>query len=1176
VLILLLALGPAPFALAETKDEVHPVSPIALAVSTTGDPGIQPAVHDESISDSARVAVPLAQASTYTYTISLPGDTYVTMGDHSTTLAFTLTNGAPSAANIDQVTIGLPASVYWVSTATNAPAGWQITQIKNAGGGQAWVQFDALSAADALEPGESIVFSIIAVGNQFGVIPSADRDSTDILAFVTVIGEGMTFTQSGPMPEWYRKSLAVSLLASPGSLAVDSLVGLTMDVFNRSTFTQTAIVPVTMTVSGNTSVTLASGPAPISLTIPPGESAAFTWTYTATSSGEVSFGNLASNGAASSTAGESNTVLVGDFTAALELEPTQIISGQLATVIMTIKNNADSTITDVVPSDLGLLGTVTATLLSSPSAGEDAVGPGEIASFAWVYTITGGIGATYRFTGTASTGSGIVSNVATSPQGVVKKYTTSVVPRYAPIGTLTQTLEFIVANNGGAEVEFVEFTLPSGFVYASGNADGGYEEPWTVVADGTGNPRVIQFQAPVLPTDTVPVGAMATFSITFSALPSAAASYAFPVRIRDTTGVQETVEAIVTITQYDLDISATPSEGIYADGVSTSTITATVAFSGTGESGKTVQFHTTKGILSSDTGTTDASGVATVTLTAPQSFVDTSALVVASYGGVQDEVVVSFLGSYLLTTNTVGEGAISRDPDQSGYRYGDVVTLTATADAGWTFDAWSGDASGTGISTTVTITGNMSVTATFTQANYTLTVNLDGNGTVDADPDQTTYVYGDVVTLTATADPGWTFSAWSGDASGTGISTTVSITGNMAVTATFTQDDYTLIVNTDGNGTVEANPDQTTYVYGDVVTLTAIADPGWTFGAWSGDASGTALSTTVTITGDMSVTATFTQDDYTLTLNADGNGTVDADPDQTTYIYGDVVTLTAIANPGWTFDAWSGDASGTALSTTVTITGNMAVTATFTQDGYSLDVDTVGNGSVGMDPVQGSYAYNQVVTLTATADPGWTFASWSGDASGSDNPLQITIQGDTLITATFTQNAYALTVNISGNGTVVADPDQPSYAYGDVVTLTATADPGWAFDGWSGDASGSDNPLQVTIVDDTTITATFVESGPLPPVKLTIGPDMASVEVGSGIAFTATAENALGETWDVTSETAFQIETGAAGYWIGNLYETGNVGTWTVTGEYAGLTDTTELTVSLAKIYLPIVLRSYP
>mgnify|MGYP000181596074 CR=1 FL=1 len=53
-----------------------------------------------------------------------------------------------------------------------------------------------------------------------------------------------------------------------------------------------------------------------------------------------------------------------------------------------------------------------------------------------------------------------------------------------------------------------------------------------------------------------------------------------------------------------------------------------------------------------------------------------------------------------------------------------VVTLTATADPGWTFDGWSGDASGAALSTTVTIEGNTSVTATFTQDEYTLTVNL--------------------------------------------------------------------------------------------------------------------------------------------------------------------------------------------------------------------------------------------------------------------------------------------------------------------------------------------------------------------------------------------------------------------------------------------------------------------
>jgi uncharacterized repeat protein (TIGR02543 family) len=42
-----------------------------------------------------------------------------------------------------------------------------------------------------------------------------------------------------------------------------------------------------------------------------------------------------------------------------------------------------------------------------------------------------------------------------------------------------------------------------------------------------------------------------------------------------------------------------------------------------------------------------------------------------------------------------------------------------------------------------------------------------------------------------------------------------------------------------------------------------------------------------------------------------------------------------------------------------------------------------------------------------------------------------------------------------------------------VVTLTAIADPGWGFVGWSGDLSGSDNPETITITGNTTITATF-------------------------------------------------------------------------------------------------------
>jgi hypothetical protein len=136
-------------------------------------------------------------------------------------------------------------------------------------------------------------------------------------------------------------------------------------------------------------------------------------------------------------------------------------------------------------------------------------------------------------------------------------------------------------------------------------------------------------------------------------------------------------------------------------------------------------------------------------------------------------------------------------------------------------------------------------------------------------------------------------------------------------------------------------------------------------------------------------------------------------------------------------------------------------------------VNTVGEGDVEVQPEQGSYVYGDVVTLAATADTGWIFDGWSGGVMGMDEVVTHTIVGDTVVTATFEAVLYTLEVNIVGEGDVEVEPDQDSYVYGGVVTLTATADPGWIFAGWSGDAVSTDNPLELTMEGDTAVTATF-------------------------------------------------------------------------------------------------------
>jgi len=208
---------------------------------------------------------------------------------------------------------------------------------------------------------------------------------------------------------------------------------------------------------------------------------------------------------------------------------------------------------------------------------------------------------------------------------------------------------------------------------------------------------------------------------------------------------------------------------------------------------------------------------------------------------------------------------------------------------------------------------------------------------------------------------------------------------------------------------------------------------------------------------------------------------VTRNPDQAAYPFGTVVTLTAVPAPGWSFSEWSGALSGNTNPESITIDADKVVTATFTLNTYTLMVNYAGNGSGSVAITYlgtlvlppSTYAHGTVVTLTASANTGSFFVGWSGNLTGTTNPITFTMDADKVITATFTQNEYTLTVNTVGSGSVTEDPNQSTYHYGDVVTLTATPATGWAFTVWSGSLTGGTNPATITIDGNKTVTATF-------------------------------------------------------------------------------------------------------
>ena len=189
-----------------------------------------------------------------------------------------------------------------------------------------------------------------------------------------------------------------------------------------------------------------------------------------------------------------------------------------------------------------------------------------------------------------------------------------------------------------------------------------------------------------------------------------------------------------------------------------------------------------------------------------------------------------------------------------------------------------------------------------------------------------------------------------------------------------TPDTYTLTINTTGSGSVAKSPDQSTYIYGDVVTLTATPAAGYAFAGWSGGLSGTANPATITMTGNKTVTAAFTQIQYTLSANNDGHGTVTLNPTA------EPITRTQQSHfrPAQfrisVFSAWSGANAGDVVETggvyTIQMNGNKSVTANFSL----IPVITVTSPNGGQNWLAGS---SHVITWTSVNASGTVHIEYS-------------------------------------------------------------------------------------------------------------------------------------------------------------------------------------------------------
>lgn len=212
---------------------------------------------------------------------------------------------------------------------------------------------------------------------------------------------------------------------------------------------------------------------------------------------------------------------------------------------------------------------------------------------------------------------------------------------------------------------------------------------------------------------------------------------------------------------------------------------------------------------------------------------------------------------------------------------------------------------------------------------------------------------------------------------------------------------------------------------------------------------------------------------YLLSATTSGGGSVTLDQTNTLYLSGTTVQLHATPASGWTFLGWKGDAVGTNQTFPLTMTQNRCVEAVF---GTAVGISVVGSGSIAVN-LQPVYPHGFPMRLTAVPQAGNYFAFWGNAATGTNNPLVFAVTNpNPTVTAVFASlgvNQFTLTVVPDGRGQVTVSPRAAFYPSGQTVTLTAQPEAGQAFNGWSGSASGSQNPLVVPMNQSKVVTANF-------------------------------------------------------------------------------------------------------
>ncbi len=291
------------------------------------------------------------------------------------------------------------------------------------------------------------------------------------------------------------------------------------------------------------------------------------------------------------------------------------------------------------------------------------------------------------------------------------------------------------------------------------------------------------------------------------------------------------------------------------------------------------------------------------------------------------------------------------------------------------------------------------------------------------------------------------------------------------------------------------------------------------------------------------VQPTYENGTYTVLYSNPANGKLTATVDNNAQVSGNTeVSFTVEPNEHYEVDYWTvGGTKNTETSNklTVKITDTTEVAVVLKLKTYSVTLKQATEGGTATASTDAETVAAQTdVTFTATPTTGWQFAGWkitnNGTSNSSENPLTLSITGDTMVEPVFTKQQVGITAALADGskaGTIAmttggaAVPADGKVPYGTTVTVTVTpANASDMVESWTVNnavqsqmTADADAPLSynVTVTGNTNVVVKLIEK---PKYTVTIsatgngkanidGKDTVTVKRGENITATAVVNN---------------------------------------------------------------------